>query len=85
MGVSRSKVGGHQGGPSIKCGAVAGKVMKVAANDAGMSIFVGRKCEFCGCQATTARFGRFVCGDDECTERARTLRVCGGKGRERAD
>ena len=36
-------------------------------------------CEFCGRKAKTARFGHFVCGEDDCTERARAERICAGK------
>ena len=36
-------------------------------------------CEFCGRKAKTARFGHFVCGEDECTEKARAERICAGK------
>jgi len=44
------------------------------------SFFDGRSCEYCKKPATTVLFGHIVCGDDECTEKARDERVaCGGK------
>ena len=41
--------------------------------------FRGRKCEICGKPATCAYFGRFLCGSDECLDKARDNRECIGK------
>ncbi len=41
-------------------------------------IFKGEKCEFCGKQAENFLFAAFVCGSDECIEKARLVR--GGPG-----
>jgi hypothetical protein len=34
------------------------------------SILEGKMCEFCGKRAANAMFARFVCGDEECVNKA---------------